>query len=224
MPRQAVYTGHLAKVHGASSVAGLFRGARGVQEFEVLGDRKWYSFLWQAPENLKLHLDLGTPSAAASAYPFILRESSDRFILLSTHHSVVQAFFRWCSVDAQIEYPRVNIIELVSAVTNPGDDQGRTYRLGAVFAAVEGYGRTLKTIAFWGDDIGDAGLFQQVAPRIAPFRAALRDIRSDREITSIGSGGEVSLFYRGLGHLDQTDRLFRYLTDLNLISWGISHE
>jgi hypothetical protein len=222
MLKQAIYTGHLAKLHGVKSVAGLFRGARGVGDFEPLGDRKWYSFNWLAPANLNLHLDAGALAGQANSYPFILRESSDRFILLSTHHSIVQAFFRWCGVEPQLEYPRVNIIDLVSAVIRPPEDQGRIYRLGAVFAAVEGYGRMLKTVAFWGDDIGDAGLFQEVASKISPFRTALRDIRTDREIVSIGSGGEVSFFYRGLGHLDQTDRLFRFLTGLELISWGIS--
>lgn len=224
MTKQAIYTGNLAKLHGSASPAAIFRGVRSVSAFEVLRERKWFSFAWTPPADLSLHPEVAAAAGGVPvSYPFLLRESSDRFILLSTHHSVVQAFLRACGVESVIEYPRVNIVQLVSAVTSTTQAEGRSYRLGAVFAAAEGYGRSLKTVAFWGDDLGDASLFREISPKLAPFRAAVRDVRSDREIASIGSGGEVSLFYRGLGHLDQTDRLFRYFTDLDLISWGISH-
>jgi hypothetical protein len=223
MIKKAIYTGNLAKLHGVRSPATIFGDVHNVAEFEVLRERKWFSFVWNPPSNLSLLAEVAA-SGGQSCYPFLLRESNDRFILLSTHHSIVQAFFRACRIESLIEYPRVNVVQLVSAVTTPMQAEGRSYRLGAVFAAAEGYGRSLKTVAFWGDDLGDAGLFREMSSKLAPFRAAVRDVRTDREIASVGSGGEVSLFYRGLSHLDQTDRLFRFFTDLDLISWGLSHE
>ena len=223
MTRQAIYTGHLAKLHGNTSPASIFRDVRSVSDFEVLRERKWFTFVWKPPASVALHAEALTGGGPAT-YPFLLRESSDRLILLSTHTTIVQSFFRACGIESMIEYPRVNIVQLVSAVTAPAEPEGRIYRLGAVFAAAEGYGRSLKTVAFWGDDLGDARLFREISPKLAPFRAAVRDVRTDREIASIGSNGEVSLFYRGLGHLDQTDRLFRFFTHLDLITWGVSHD
>lgn len=222
MIKHAIFTGHLAKLHAKTSPSSIFRASKSVTDFQAMGDRRWYHFSWTPPSSLAGGLT--TDQADQTSYPFILRESSDRFILLSTHQTLVQAFFKACKMESYIEYPRVNVTELVRRVSYHHDTQGRPYRLGTVFAAVDGFGRALKTIAFWGDDIGDTALFQDLESKLSPFRAALRDTRSDREIASIGSGGEVSFFYRGLGHLDQTDRLFKYLTHLNLISWDTKSE
>jgi hypothetical protein len=223
MLKQTIYTGHLAKIHTKESPVTLLRSFTSVKDFDSIGERSWYSFNWK-PTVLNESKISQALDQASGFYPFLMRESSDRFILLSTHQTVVQAFLRSCRLETVIEYPRVDIVKLVEIVSKPSDSQGRAYRLGAVFAAVEGYGQKLKTIAFWGEDIGEATLFQDMMPAVLPFRAALRDVRTDREIASIGSGGEVSFYYRGLGHLDQTDRLFRYLTNIKTISWSIPHE
>ena len=89
--------------------------------------------------------------------------------------------------------------------------------------SLEGYGRSLRTIGLWGDDIADAKFFHEVRDRILAYRVSLRDTKTDREVASIGSQGEVSFYYRGISHLDQTDRLLKFLTALSAITWSGTH-
>ncbi|MBX3599980.1 MAG: hypothetical protein KF863_05120 [Rubrivivax sp.] len=192
---------------------------RSVSDLEAVRENRWYSFQWRSKAIVRT--DHSGPTASIPDYPFILRQSSDRFIVMSSHAMVVQAFFRQTRLDAVTEFPRVNVGSIVDNLTEAGAD-GREYRMGLLFGSLEGYGRSLRTIGLWGDDIADAKFFHDIRNRIGPFRISLRDTKVDREIASIGSQGEVSLYYRGLSHLDQTDRLLKYLTGLSAISWSSS--
>jgi len=224
MLKNAFYAGYLARLHGPKAPATLFGQHEKVSQFDVIRERRWFSFLWSPSIEIKFDRKEQQAVPQANSYPFMLRESRDRFILVSTHHSVVQAFLRECGVESQIEYPRIDVIQLVSQLAHPSDETGRAYRMGNVFASIEGFGRALRTIGLWGDDIADASLFSDLSPRISPYRVTLRDPRSDREIASVGSGGEMTFFYRGVNQLDQTDKLFRFLSEQHFIAWGITRE
>jgi hypothetical protein len=220
MLSKQVYAGTLARFLHQERPVTVLSKLRSVSEFQTLRERKWFSFNWRARAFIRT--EQSGPELAQPEYPFILRQSNDRFVVLSTHAMIVQAFFRQTRLDTVSEFPRVNVGAVVSNLTGAGIE-GREYRMGMLFGSLEGYGRSLRTIGLWGDDIADAKFFHEVRDRISAYRVSLRDTKTDREVASIGSQGELSFFYRGLSHLDQADRLLTYLTRLSAITWSGGH-
>jgi hypothetical protein len=77
----------------------------------------------------------------------------------------------------------------------------------------------LRTIAFWGADLADAGLFRQVRKELAPFRTEVRDLRTGHPVVSVGSRGEVTFQYDGIGSLNALLKVISFLTEKGMIDW-----
>lgn len=91
--------------------------------------------------------------------------------------------------------------------------------MARVWAAVDGYGRALRTMSFVGDDLAEAQLFSSTLNSMSPYRVVLRDVKTGLEVISIGSNGEFSIYYRGAQHLAELDKLLRFLTRGGYITW-----
>lgn len=223
--RNTSYSGYLARLHGGARLSEYLAHSPQVADFEPMRDKAgWSSFSWTPKKPIKLERvaiqdHLGT-------YPFLYRESQDRFLILSVHHEVVDSFLKDGKLGNFVEFPRVDVVGLVSELTEPADNAGRAYRMSAVFAALDGYGRSLRTVAFWGDDIAGASLFHTLRNDLSAYRVSIRDVRKDFdfEIASISSGGEISTLIRGISHLGHIDRMLKYINEHNFIIWGGSHD
>ena len=214
MLSKMLLAGHLARFREHDEPFRIITRARGVEGLQEIREQKWYTFTWQALSSS------GLPEPDSERHTFLLRPSDDRFMLLASHNSAVEAFLRRSRIESLIEYPRIDIPVVVRTLAEGEDERGREYKMGAVFGTVEGQGRPLRTMALWGDDLAGAGIFSDLLALITPYRVSFRDYRSEREVASVGSQGEVSLYFRGVLHLDQTDRLFRYLSKRHLIHWS----
>lgn len=157
-------------------------------------------------------------------YPFLLRESEDRFILMSLDETLISSFTKDLKLTRTLQRPKIDIGALVRDLVSPpmsaeDGNIGREYLMSRIWAAVDGYGRALRTISFSGDDLAEAQLFASSLKVISPFRVVLRDAKTEAEVISIGSNGELSMYYRGPSHLSELDRLLKFLTRRKYISW-----
>lgn len=224
MLRKLVYAGHLLRFLSEEKPERTLSRIRTLADLEELREKKWFSFNWKPKQQIRSdHFDSSLTNDTPN-YPFIFRQSSDRLILVSSHAAVVDSFLRRTRLSDISEFPRVDIRRVVDHLAYGDAGNGREYRMGVLFASLEGYGRALRTIGLWGDDIADARFFNEINSELTPYRVSIRDVRSDREVASIGSQGEVNFYYRGFAHLDQIDRLFKYLTNLNAIAWSRSDD
>jgi hypothetical protein len=201
--------GYLCRMSDEEDMRATFSEKPGVGNWQVLIPNAWYTFDWETP---------------SETYKFLLRDGKDRFMLLADDQARVSNFFEVCGVEALIERPRLSIAtfvkDLVAPINEPNTERpGRAYRVSSIFASVDGYGRSLKTVALWGDDLINAALFTNLLTQLAPYRVTVRELLRDTDIVSVGTGGEVNFLYRGLPHLRKVDSFFRYLKQSGLIRW-----
>lgn len=208
--------GQLYRMRVSESAVSMLAKLVDVQDMQAVIDGAWYCFNWTLSHTRRpIDRQKATELIPGNPYPFVIREGRDRFMLLSTHAELVTAFLAENGLDQKLDKPRIAVGKLVSDLVSPecaeGSQSGASYRLGTVFATLDGYGRALRTMAFWGDDIGNATLFHDLLKELAVYRITLRDLRKEVEIASIGSNGEVSFYFGGVGHMNRVDDLFRYM-------------
>ncbi|WP_143098484.1 hypothetical protein [Variovorax sp. OK605] len=202
--------GYLCRLSEEESAKDLFAQKKEVGNWQVIIENAWYSFDWDTPSGV---------------HKFLLRDGKDRFMLMTDDHVRVNNFFAICGIENRIERPRVAIAsfvkDLVAPVNEPERERpGRTYRVSSIFASIDGYGRSLKTVALWGDDLLNAALFNTILSQVSPYRVTVRELLRDTDIVSAGSGGEVNFLYRGAAQLRKVDSFFRYLKQHGLIKWA----
>jgi hypothetical protein len=95
------------------------------------------------------------------------------------------------------------------------------YRLSALYAAVDGFGRSVRTVSLFGDDLGGAAMVRGILEYLNPFRVTLRDIRNDLEVLSISTQGEMNFYYRGASSLDAVDKALSHIRRGSFIHWRL---
>lgn len=157
-------------------------------------------------------------------YPFLIRESQDRFILLSHDEVLVSEIINKPVLANLLQRPKINIADLVRDIVSPLGQNGRKYLMSGAWAAVDGQGKRLKTLSFFGDDLAESELFCSLLKMetpcvVSPYRVVLRDIKTKAEIVSVGSNGELSIYLRGTQHLAALDELMKFLTRSGYVTW-----
>lgn len=164
-----------------------------------------------------------------------IEEEEKRFLMLGLDADTVDNVLEVAGVAGQLIHPRVDVDRLVRELVSPSADLkrvneseiapedrgGRPYLLGSIYAGIEGYGRDLRNVAFFGDNLAEAKLFQRVLGNLSAHRLGVRDIVGERkEILSVSGKGEVSLqTYRGAKHLAAIDSFTQFMRLNGLIDW-----
>ena len=141
-----------------------------------------------------------------------------RFMMVATAHDVITHVLKESSLVGRVSTPNVNVAKLVRDLSSTPD----TYSLGTVYARVDGYGQSLRSVVMYGDDLADARLFRDVLPRIAPYRVSLRHVLTKNELFTIGARGDVGFHCRGPESLDDVDKALTFLSTRNYMSWGLA--
>jgi len=124
-----------------------------VSSVQLIDGSRWGGFWLHAESPLstsdKAHED------GVFRYPFLFRESDDRYIVASMKSELVDYFFEQAGLRQHIESPRVNVDKATRELVFPPPDangkvSGRKYTIGAVYGAVEGYARALRNMSFSG--------------------------------------------------------------------------
>ncbi|MBT9520815.1 MAG: hypothetical protein IV101_07945 [Dechloromonas sp.] len=180
----------------------------------------WYSGQWETKRALlgeEYQPQIINSSTPIFQYRYLLwlNKNVDRFIVLSTQSDLVNQFAVHYLSNQKTSKPTVNVEKLVKDLAR-GESP---YRIGAVWANVDGYGESLQSISIFGKDLVDAELFRSILPRISPYRVVLRDLRSGKEVISIGISGEIGFYYGGPRTLKNVDSALKFLRDGSYIHW-----
>lgn len=189
-----------------------------------LDGTKWQAF-W-----LRSSIALTVGSAEASdidgsfAYPFLVRAAGDRYIVVSREAALVEQLLERGGVGGHVDSPRVQVDKAARELVFPTKSTttltaGRRYTIGAVYGAVEGYARALRSVSLFGDDLAEAELFQYALNQIIVTRIGLRDPTVDKELLSISSTGAVDFHFRGVQHLNAIDQLTTFMRTSGYIEW-----
>ena len=138
-------------------------------------------------------------------YSYLFRESGNRFILFSLSDLGNQIVIDRARLSNLVEEPQIDINKLVRHNVWPpnieAEPQGRKFILNAVWAAISGEGKGLRTVSFFGDNLAEGKIFKDnlefAGPEVLPYRVSLREISAKHELASIGSKGELSIYLRG---------------------------
>lgn len=219
-------SGNLFRQRNNLSFATWAQQIQDVQFADKVGDGGWHLYNWRTSEEVGFSQDndINKPdSTGFYSYPLLIREVEDRFMVVSIHSSVIQAFINRKRLARQIEKPDINISSIVQNSVFPSDVEGQSkgnaFRLAAVYAHVDGFGLSLQKISLFGEDICNANLIKDILKYLNPYRVTLRDIRASSEILSIGSTGEISFYYKGPISLDKVDRAMAFIRRGNYIQW-----
>lgn len=171
----------------------------------------WTTFTWESPRPF-----LAEPAGLQGYnYRFFVRHSKRRFLLLAEHGVLVQELLRAGQLLPRLMAPTVNIPALVrDTVERPG-----RYVLSAVYARVEGFGQALRSIIFYGSDLGEADMFRSTISGCVAYRATLKDAAGSADTLSISARGDISFHYDGAGSLMHVDRALAHLSGRQYIQW-----
>lgn len=216
---QRAFSGYLARLSGRTSPKDLFLHKHDVTKFRAIGSSHWQVFSWAPQESLGGSNSSRPATSPLEEHAFLFRQSSDRFIVLSDQARMADQILKSFSASYNIEYPLVQVQAIVDELLAEARQAGRKYRLCSLFAS-RSSSTALKTIGVWGDDISNDEFFARVISEVSPYRIGLGDAAGSKEIASIGSGGELSFYFRNPTQLRNVDRLISVLTKSGHIKWS----
>jgi hypothetical protein len=169
--------------------------------------RDWVRITWSSDERLVPEI----PDDPPYRYDFLVhlsREDPARLIITSSHIELVEAFLRESGIARDYRKPRLQVAALVQHIADDPDE----YRTTVLYARVDGFGQDLRTIAFFGDNITSATLSRDILRFAEPFRVTLRRTKSESDVLSVGSRGEISFMFNDrVAALDRVDHALRFI-------------
>jgi len=142
--------------------------------------------------------------------------SGPHALFVGEEAGAAEALIQRAGLGVGIFQPRVHIEKLVTNLAEKPDDR---FLMGAVFARIEGFGNSLRTISLWGADVADAEMFHRIRHNLAPYRVELRDVATGTQLLSISSRGEVVFIYDGPRALDAVDQTLKTLSKDGYVEW-----
>lgn len=222
---KANYSGQLLRLRNEEKFPVVVRRLENVVPVEGTSTRGWHVFEWTTNFDAGVETRRVSDNGNEFTYWLLVREVEERFLLASTHADIVQQFINSNRLTRAVEKPLIDVASLVKQTIFPAegevDNSGTPYRLGALYAAVDGFGRSVRTVSLFGDDLGGATMVRGMLEYLNPFRVTLRDIRNDQEVLSISTQGEMNFYYRGAGSLDAVDKALAHIRRGNYIHWRL---
>ncbi|WP_227243096.1 hypothetical protein [Paraburkholderia caribensis] len=222
---KANYSGQLLRLRSEEKFPVVAQRLENVVLAGETSARGWHVFEWTTTFDAGVDSRRVSQNGEAFTYWLLVREVEERFLLASTHADIVQQFIASNRLARLVEKPVIDVASLVKQTIFPADTDaeqpGAPYRLGALYAAVDGFGRSVRTVSLFGDDLGGATLVRGILEYLNPFRVTLRDIRNDLEVLSISTQGEMNFYYRGASSLDAVDKALSHIRRGNFIHWRL---
>jgi hypothetical protein len=157
----------------------------------TIGGTPWEEFVFESPE--PLIGEVSSESSHSFQYVTICRRSASRLLLLSPNRTIVDYLLE--RNFTQVFVPRLRHVpiavdELVRAVV----DKPSLYSLTRVYARVPAYGQNLRSVSYYGDDLGEATMFREQMDKLSFFVCGLRNAIEGHELIRLGNDGTVSFF------------------------------
>ena len=174
-----------------------------------LGDSKWelYDFFSGVPlrgEDPELVL-------GPFVYPVVCRRSGPRVLVMSVTRDITDAAighdFDQLLVNERLNRVPIAVDSLVKAIS----ERPTKYVLSFVHARVPAFGAALRSVSFYGDDLGEASLFRDHINIFNFFTCGLRPAVGGGEIVRLGSDGTVSFSNIDEDRVVEVERVLGFL-------------
>lgn len=158
---------------------------------QIIRDTSWEEFVFESPE--PLIGEIASEPSALFQYTVVCRRSGARLLLLSPNRTIVDHLIE--KQMAKVFVPRLRFVpiavdDLVRAVVN----KPSLYSLTRVYARVPAYGQNLRSVSYYGDDLGEANMFREQMDKLSFFVCGLRNAIEGHELVRLGSDGAISFF------------------------------
>ena len=153
------------------------------------------------------------------AYEILYRPGRDsHFLLLAPDTAVHDDIAAWLRGSARSRPPRIDVDGLVRSLTK----SATAYAVSGLHARVDAWGRAVRTVSFFGDDLLNTDLLRKVLDDVTPYRVVLRDVRVGTDVVQIGSRGEVGFSHRRPTKrtLADVDNALRTVESGGFINWA----
>lgn len=177
---------------------------------------KWEEFKFSSP--LPLRGEEQPTLTGHFEYAIFCRRSGPRILVLSEALSVVDAILRQESVYGKSPKLRRMSIAVDPLVKFIARSAGR-YLLSRVDALVPAYGQALRSISFYGDDIGEAKIFRDSLDLLQCYGCGLREVSGKTEILRLVNKGIVSFQFSGVRRIAEVEKALSFVSGQNFLKF-----
>jgi hypothetical protein len=205
-------TGYIMTSRGTRLTKENSLNAKALEFIRQLPPTRWEEYQFRSHQALRgeRQLDLEGPFN----YPVLCRRSGDRIIIVSETLDVVDAVLgtERLAPGPPLERVEIDVHGLVEQiVTEPG-----RYVLSRVDAMVPAYESFLRSVTFYGDDIGRAPLFGEnlTTSRLQCYACGLRKVPNRSETLRITNRGVLTFLYPTPQRMHDVERALGYVREL----------
>lgn len=185
-----------------------------------VGTTQWEQFVYASPIPLRERDEDGS---APFDYPFFCRRSGKRLALLGQTYEISKAIeddlIRKTFV---LRMRRVTIA--VDSLVKSLVEKPTVYSLSYAYARAPAYGTALKNVIFYGEDLGNAGIFRKIIPLLTFASCGLRRASGGTQLLKISSSGKLSFTLRNDSTLVEIERVLGYLRDNGYLKGALLDE
>jgi hypothetical protein len=162
-------------------------------EFNNIPNTGWETFTYLSDVALR-HEEKIYNIPGPYRYSMVIRRSGPRFLLLSENRSIATHFMEHTLSQILKPLPcQVNIA--VDSLARNLAKNPTVYALSFIHARVPAFGTSLRSISFYGDDLGTSTYFVKSLELFNVHTCGLRHAQGGHEIVRIGSDGGVSFLF-----------------------------
>ena len=212
-PDSANVSGGLFAVSEGVSIPSVLEDDRRIESGHLTEDG-WSHVAFRTRQSLLPNIDERV-AGGDYRYNFLFREGRSGYLIASTHRELPERLIDLLGLRGSLRSPVVHVNRLVDLLV----DDPQQYCMSQLFAKVNGFGRSLRSMLLYGDDLAEAKLVRSILPRLVPFRVQLRDVAARKDILSIAARGEIGFYYHGPETLTEVDQCLRFVSQNRLLQW-----
>jgi hypothetical protein len=190
----------------------------GISFKEELPDSRWEEYVFTSPD--ALHQEDTRLTPGPFKYPLVLRRSGARMLIMSISRKIVEHILS--NNFLSIFSPRPHFITIgVDRLVKTTIQQPTEYALSFVHARLPAFGASLRSVSFYGDDLGDASIFRENIKYMTCFVCGLRKASGGTEIVRLGTDGFISFYMTSPARVLEVEEVLSFLREKGYLSTHI---
>lgn len=168
----------------------------------------WEEFEFSSKIALRNEDDLSTPGPFK--YVVVCRRSGPRIVILSLNRKIVDHLLETHLATAflpTLHRVPIAVNNLVKALAK----KPTIYALSFVYARVPAFGASLRTVAFYGDDLADAAFFKDSIDLMNFSSCGLRKVTAGTECVRLSGDGSVAFHLSQPSRVLEVEEVLRFL-------------
>lgn len=216
MGRSKLLQGYLLTSSGEELTRESVLCSPGLSFVRQLTPTKWDEYRFRSP--LPLRGEDQLTLTGYFDYSIFCRRSGGKVLLLGEALSIVDSLLRQEAASGKSPKLRRMSIAVDSLVKALAGSPGR-YLLSRVDALVPG-GQNLRSISFYGDDIGEAELFKSHLNVLQCYGCGLREVSEKPEILRLVNRGIISFQFSGSKRIIEVEKALSFVSGKNFLKFG----